>query len=1190
MDIVPNILLAILYTILGVLFPDDVEKYYHPIRRNWWRIVIEIVVLALFLNEVKKEILEFISSTYRYSNWTEWRTKEIKRDLEYCHPQWPQEKAFVERQVQTAHGQRTSTYFQDVWNYLDCIMYVMLTVVFMSHFVNVFVRSNAFNKTVIEILSCTLVIVWIRMLKYARPFPKQGPFVVILDHIIADTFTWSFIFIMIYIPYAAAFYMNFGRIEEPVQGYENLSVLMFTMLRFALVDSYQFKFLEKSSPTMARILCSTYLVIGAIILMNMFIALMSNTFQRVYDNATATAAMQRARLIQAVEPDYMRKVVKYREFINSSCCPEQRDYLVIISEEEDQNRKQEEKISRLHSIINLRLGGKKFGKLDKSEFEIALEDIDSLKGSVVKMHYSINVLAQRLEEVAVSILDNVEGLKVSQDQSISELRLAGERNFEELKRIHNANNEDVKVFQAQKVEKLAVFHAESMGELKLAQAEKAGELKLCQARNIEELKVLQAEGVEEIKLQQALRFEDLKLTQVQSGEELKDPQTQNCQSFKRLHPQQDLKPSQLQMVENLKLAKQQNFQDLTLSREQSFEKIRLFQATKFENLKLSKEGEFKKLAISHEEKFEELRRIHAQEFSEQCLPKIQKSVRTEAVQSVLNPSVDRFSAFCYQDAALQDLEKVCQIQNSTLEAIKSSQTRHIEDLKHFEATQIETLRCSQDERIAELKQPEKDIASLSAKYERLEKDRERVNLEEKSISNLRKLYGAKQGVNKMKEYRRSPKTNIERSEQTQENAKVVEEERPEGENESFPSAERRMVETEPLGDLRKRYGEKRAEKKMREPSEECRSAQTCEQEEQENGNSNEELYEVNNKASVGASSVGKHENETEQVIEEEKDIVGLKNVSEVEESIEEPKDSKKNDQEKEEQNPKTREEECSKEEQCESKSRAFHGKTSGKQENEKEYIPTKANHVVERYGLQKPMKKMVEPTEECRSAQTFGQEKHENGNSNEELSEVNNKVSVGASSARKHGNETEQVLEDEKDVVGLKRVSEVKESVEEPKDSKKNDQEKEEQNPKTREEECSKEEQCESKSRAFHGKISVKQENGKEYIPVNANQVAEPYRVQMGMQEMDEFKEDSASANKSDQEEKEGKKARGKWMQMKKKRNLKASAPKTTTNHSLMPSPREQERPLSEKKYIDGLRTLYGVNADVQRRRVSKEM
>ena len=909
MDIVPNILLAILYTILGVLFPDDVEKYYHPIRRNWWRIVIEIVVLALFLNEVKKEILEFISSTYRYSNWTEWRTKEIKRDLEYCHPQWPQEKAFVERQVQTAHGQRTSTYFQDVWNYVDCIMYVMLTVVFILHFVTVLAKDDVFNETVIKIMSCTLIIVWIRMLKYARPFPKQGPFVVILDHIIADTFTWSFIFIMIYIPYAAAFYMNFGRIEEPVQGYENLSVLMFTMLRFALVDSYQFKFLEKSSPTMARILCSTYLVIGAIILMNMFIALMSNTFQRVYDNATATAAMQRARLIQAVEPDYMRKVVKYREFINSSCCPEQRDYLVIISEEEDQNRKQEEKISRLHSIINLRLGGKKFGKLDKSEFEIALEDIDSLKGSVVKMNYSLTVLAQRLEEVAVSILDNVEGLKISQDQSISELRLAGEDNFEELKRIHNANTEDLKVFQAQKVEKLAVFHAGSMGELKLAQAEKAGELKLCQARNIEELKVLQAEGVEEIKLQQALRFEDLKLTQVQSGEELKDPQTQNCQSFKRLHPQQDLKPSQLQMVENLKLAKQQNFQDLTLSREQSFEKIRLFQATKFENLKLSKEGEFKKLAISHEEKFEELRRIHAQEFAEQCLPKVQESVDTDAVQSVLNPTVDSFNAFHCQDTALQDLEKVRQIQNSTVEAIEYSQARHIKDLKHFQASKIETLRCSQAERIAELKQPGKDIASLGAKHERLEKDRERAMLDEQYISNLRKAYGGKQGRNKMKEDLRRSKVNMKWSEKKQESADM-DGERSEGENETFPTAEMEKQ----LRCLKERYGLNKAVKKIREPIEECRSAWKCEQEKQENGNSNEEL-----------------------------------------------------------------EEESFKEEQCESKNRAFLGTYSVEQKNEREYIPTKSDHVAElerelERGVHIGMQKMDEFMEDSASSKTSDQE------------------------------------------------------------------------------------------------------------------------------------------------------------------------------------------------------------------------
>lgn len=395
-----NVLLALAYTVLGVTHPSNVDNYYYPLDKNGWRIPLEAAVVFLTFNEIRKEIKEFYQSRRENSKFFRWRKKEIKRDLEFCHPRWTQERTLVEQQVRQIK-ERKKTYFQDKWNYLDWVAYLMLIIVIILHIINVVVKSDLYNGIFVRIFACTIIIVWVRLLKFARPFPSQGPFVVILDNIVGDTLRWGFVIAMFYVPYAAAFWMLFsGRSGQSVKGYDNVGHLVYTVIRYPLVDNYNFDDLEEAFPVMSRILCGSFLILAAIVLMNLYIALLSNTFQRVYDNARATAAMQRAHLLQDLESDASdKKVARYREHIRTRCSPEGNDYLVIISDEEEQNRKQEEKISLVHNIVSDRLGGKKFGKVQKSEFDTVLEDIDLLKRTQTEMQKSLDRFHVRLEEI-----------------------------------------------------------------------------------------------------------------------------------------------------------------------------------------------------------------------------------------------------------------------------------------------------------------------------------------------------------------------------------------------------------------------------------------------------------------------------------------------------------------------------------------------------------------------------------------------------------------------------------------------------------------------------------------------------------------------------------------------------------------------------------------------------------------------
>ena len=404
LDILPNVLMAILYTILACSVPQNVDNFYTPLSKNWWKIVIAIVFLAITLNEIRKEGKEYYRSKKQSKKLMKWRRKEVERDFAFCHPRWPQERNFVEQELKRIKQDKGNNYFSDAWNFVDIITYAMLVVVTILHMSSVFVENNLYHDVFIRILSCSVIPVWVRLLKYARPFPNQGPFVVMLDHIVKDSAKWLLVIMMIYIPYGAAFWIMYGQNSQtPVKGYNDTTSLIFTMLRMPLLDDYNFAQLEKAAPYMARVLCGSFIIISAIVLMNLYIALLSNTFQRVYDNARATAAIQRARLLQDLELDTSEnKLRRYREYIRENYSPEENDYIAFFSEEEEQSRRQDEKVSEIHNIVSKRFGGKKFGKLERSEFDSVLDDLDMLKRSHAEIRRSLSLLTSNLEELTRS--------------------------------------------------------------------------------------------------------------------------------------------------------------------------------------------------------------------------------------------------------------------------------------------------------------------------------------------------------------------------------------------------------------------------------------------------------------------------------------------------------------------------------------------------------------------------------------------------------------------------------------------------------------------------------------------------------------------------------------------------------------------------------------------------------------------
>ncbi|XP_028409086.1 transient receptor potential cation channel subfamily A member 1 homolog [Dendronephthya gigantea] len=375
LDLVLNTVYAILWTILGVTLPQHPNERYTPLSGMWWRVTLEVCILLLTIYETRNLLSHTWKSRHDHHKWVAWRRRELEKDLCYCHPQWPEERRYLEQEIKSL-DEDTPLIFHDSWNYLEWITCAMLAATVSTHAIDYFAHTNTTFVVHIRITAALLIVLWLRIIKYARPFKTTGPFVVMLVHMVWDILKWLFLFLVFYVPYSAAFWMIFGAISPiPVRGYTNVSDLFYQLFRMTVVDEYNFEGLQAADSFMARFLCATYITFSHVIILNLLIALLSDTFYRVYENARANSVMQRAYTILTLERNLSKKRRrKMFDFIRTNCSPEVLHYEDDVIDEVSQTRVLRQildDLNEMKKILTERLS-KKIGKGSKSDLDIIL--------------------------------------------------------------------------------------------------------------------------------------------------------------------------------------------------------------------------------------------------------------------------------------------------------------------------------------------------------------------------------------------------------------------------------------------------------------------------------------------------------------------------------------------------------------------------------------------------------------------------------------------------------------------------------------------------------------------------------------------------------------------------------------------------------------------------------------------------
>ena len=308
----------------------------------------------------------------------------------------------------------------DWWIYFDWAALVFILATIASH-VTFFHYSNDISKEVHHyIIIPLLLILWLRIFKYARSFEGAGPFVVIFGHVMGDIIKWGFLNSIIVIPFACAFWITFGAISlKPVPGYDNVGPLLYNIFSMMVVNDHGYDDLEEANPIMARLLCGAFIGITAIVTLNLLIALLTNTFERLYENAVANAVMQRARTLLLLRKSLRKKQKKnYYDFIKTHGSPEVivKTLGRLMTMDGDDHATIDRVRDDVKVIVNI-LGekfGRRFGKKGKKS------DLDFVKMDVSKvrrLQEELIVDVKNMKQALIQITEKVEEIKINNNNN-----------------------------------------------------------------------------------------------------------------------------------------------------------------------------------------------------------------------------------------------------------------------------------------------------------------------------------------------------------------------------------------------------------------------------------------------------------------------------------------------------------------------------------------------------------------------------------------------------------------------------------------------------------------------------------------------------------------------------------------------------------------------------------------------------
>lgn len=209
----------------------------------------------------------------------------------------------------------------DSWLIFEWVTFVAVLSVIISRGIAVLYDNKVADQLHHRIAAVALILIWLRLMKFFRSFQTLGPFITMLGHVVDATFKFGFLFFEVFIPYCCAFWILFGSRADT--EFNHFNDLIYQVFMMTLVADYEFSQLTQHDKIMAQLLVGTYLALASVVCLNLYIALMSETFARVWSEATANAYMSQATQLLVTEVNLSNKdTEKVNNHLLEECSPQ----------------------------------------------------------------------------------------------------------------------------------------------------------------------------------------------------------------------------------------------------------------------------------------------------------------------------------------------------------------------------------------------------------------------------------------------------------------------------------------------------------------------------------------------------------------------------------------------------------------------------------------------------------------------------------------------------------------------------------------------------------------------------------------------------------------------------------------------------------------------------------------------------
>ena len=127
----------------------------------------------------------------------------------------------------------------DAWFVFDWLIILVIFVTIGLNLAFFFDESHSVKSGYIRVLSILVILVWLRILKYLRPFPGIGTLVLILGATGGDFVNWGFFYLLLFIPFTSCFWIIFGgKAEIQVPSYASAQRLVYTTIQMSVGEDF----------------------------------------------------------------------------------------------------------------------------------------------------------------------------------------------------------------------------------------------------------------------------------------------------------------------------------------------------------------------------------------------------------------------------------------------------------------------------------------------------------------------------------------------------------------------------------------------------------------------------------------------------------------------------------------------------------------------------------------------------------------------------------------------------------------------------------------------------------------------------------------------------------------------------------------------------------------------------------------